>query len=61
MNTYLFLLSLFIAVVGPLVAINYLKPILTTVLQSLCNADGSAESGFVAPICWPFLALSFRC
>jgi hypothetical protein len=43
MNTYLFLLSLLIAVVGPLVAISYLKPILTKVLQSLCNADGGAE------------------
>jgi len=29
--------------VGPLVAINDLKPIQTKVLQSLCNADGSAE------------------
>jgi uncharacterized membrane protein len=42
MNTSLFLVSLLIAIVGPLLAISYLKPILIKVLQSLCNAEGGA-------------------
>jgi predicted DCC family thiol-disulfide oxidoreductase YuxK len=40
------LASLAIAIVAPLVAVAYLRPILMRVLQSLCDADGSAEFWF---------------
>ena len=43
MNAYMFMLSLFIGVVGPAIAIRYLRPILTKVLQGLCDAEGGAE------------------
>lgn len=43
MNTALFLLSLLIAVLGPIVAVSYLRPILLKVLRSFCDADGGAE------------------
>ena len=42
MNTTLFLISLALAVLGPLIAVTYLRPILTRVLGSLCDADGGA-------------------
>lgn len=61
MNTTLFLLSLLIAVVGPLVAISYLKPILIKVLQSLCNAEGGAEfwvrSAYLLAVCGTLLLM----
>lgn len=61
MNTTLFLLSLLIAVVGPLLAISYLKPILIKVLQSLCNAEGGAEfwlrSAYVLGVCGTLLLM----
>ncbi len=43
MDTKLFLLALSIAVLGPVVAISYLRPILNKVLAGLCDADGGAE------------------
>ena len=43
MNTTLFSLSIVIALVGPVVAISYLRPILERVLRGLCAADGGAE------------------
>lgn len=43
MDTKLFLLALSIAVLGPIVAISYLRPILRQVLSGLCAADGGAE------------------
>ncbi|MFM9879178.1 MAG: hypothetical protein ACKVOO_02045 [Burkholderiaceae bacterium] len=43
MKTQLFFLSLLIAVIGPIIAISYLKPILKKVLGLLCDADGGAE------------------
>lgn len=43
MNTSLFLLSLAIAVAGPLLAVTYLRPILLKVLRSLCDAEAGAE------------------
>jgi hypothetical protein len=43
MNTWLFLASIAIAILGPIVAISYLRPILVKVLASLCDADGGAE------------------
>lgn len=43
MKENLFFLSLLIAVVGPIIAISYLKPILKKVLGLLCDADGGAE------------------
>ena len=43
MNANLFFLSLLIALVGPVLAIAYLKPILLKVLRMLCDAEGGAE------------------
>jgi quinol-cytochrome oxidoreductase complex cytochrome b subunit len=43
MNANLFFISLLIALVGPVIAIAYLKPILYKVLRMLCDADGGAE------------------
>lgn len=61
MNTTLFLLSLLIAIVGPLVAISYLKPILIKVLHTLCNADGAAEfwvrSAYLLAVCGTLLLM----
>lgn len=61
MNTTLFLLSLTIAIVGPLLAISYLKPILIKVLQSLCNAEGGAEfwvrSAYLLAVCGTLLLM----
>lgn len=61
MNTALFLLSLLIAVAGPLVAISYLKPILIRVLRTLCDADGGAEfwvrSAYLLAVCGTLLLM----
>ncbi len=61
MNTTLFLLSLSIAIIGPLLAISYLKPILIKVLQSLCNAEGGAEfwvrSAYLLAVCGTLLLM----
>lgn len=61
MNTSLFLLSLLIAITGPLVAISYLKPILIKVLQSLCPAEGAAEfwvrSAYLLAVCGTLLLM----
>lgn len=61
MNTTLFLLSLTIAIAGPLLAISYLKPILIKVLQSLCNAEGGAEfwvrSAYLLAVCGTLLLM----
>lgn len=43
LDATLFFVSLLVAVVGPIVAITYLKPILYKVLRMLCDADGGAE------------------
>lgn len=43
MNANLFFVSLLIALVGPVIAIAYLRPILYKVLRMLCDADGGAE------------------
>ena len=43
MSPNLFFVSLLIALVGPVIAISYLKPILYKVLRMLCDADGGAE------------------
>ncbi|MCW7540452.1 hypothetical protein OOT46_21735 [Aquabacterium sp. A7-Y] len=43
MDTLVFLLSLFLAVVGPIIAITYMRPILLKVLRGLCPADCGAE------------------
>ncbi|MBL8384543.1 MAG: hypothetical protein JNM90_15795 [Burkholderiales bacterium] len=43
MNTTLFLVSIAMAVIGPAVALTYLRPILVKVLVALCDADGGAE------------------
>jgi hypothetical protein len=61
MNTTLFLLSLTLAVVGPLLAITYLRPILIRVLRSLCDADGGAEfwmrSAYLLAVCGTMLLM----
>ncbi len=43
MSANLFFVSLLIALIGPVIAITYLKPILYKVLRMLCDADGGAE------------------
>lgn len=43
MDVTLFSVSLLIAIVGPIVAISYLKPILSEVLGSLCDNRSGAE------------------
>jgi len=43
LDATLFFVSLWIALVGPIVAITYLKPILYKVLRMLCDAEGGAE------------------
>ena len=43
MNANLFFISLLIALVGPIIAISYLRPILHKVLRLLCDAEGGAE------------------
>ncbi len=43
MNAKLFFVSLLIALVGPIIAISYLRPILYKVLRMLCDAEGGAE------------------
>ena len=43
LDANLFVVSLLIALAGPIIAISYLKPILHKVLRMLCDADGGAE------------------
>jgi hypothetical protein len=54
-------LSLTLAVVGPLLAITYLRPILIRVLRSLCDADGGAEfwmrSAYLLAVCGTMLLM----
>jgi hypothetical protein len=61
MNITLFLLSLSVAVLGPLVAISYLRPILVKVLHTLCDADGGAEfwvrSAYLLAVCGTLLLM----
>jgi hypothetical protein len=61
MNTALFLLSLLIATLGPLLAVGYLKPILLKVLRTLCDAEGGAEfwlrSAYVLAVCGTLLLM----
>lgn len=64
MDLYLFLVSLFLAVAGPVVAVTYLRPILMKVMRSLCNAEGGAEfwlrSAYLLAVCGTvLLMLSF--
>ena len=64
MSIYLFLASLSIAVIGPILAISYLRPILVKVLVGLCDAEGGAEfwvrSAYLLAICGTvLLMLSF--
>jgi hypothetical protein len=59
MNTVVFILSLFLAVVSPVVAVSYLRPILVKVLRGLCDADGGAEfwvrSAYLLAVCGTLL------
>lgn len=61
MNISLFLVSLFIAVAGPVIAVSYLRPILVKVLVGLCSADGGAEfwvrSAYLLAVCGTLLLM----
>jgi hypothetical protein len=61
MSITLFALSLTLAVIGPLVAMSYLRPILLRVLQTLCDADGSTEfwirSAYLLAVCGTVLLM----
>lgn len=61
MDTQLFLVSLVVAVLGPVLAIAYLRPILVKVLVGLCDADGGAEfwvrSAYLLAICGTVLLM----
>lgn len=64
MDTSLFLMSLLIAIAGPIVAVSYLRPILLKVLRSFCDADGGAEfwvrSAYLLAVCGTvFMTLVF--
>src|SRR5215213_2733457 len=43
MNTSIFVTCVIIAVCAPILAIAYIRPILITVLRSLCKGDSGAE------------------
>ena len=43
MDILLFVVSLLLAAIGPMLAIRYLRPILERVLHGLCDADGGSE------------------
>lgn len=45
MDVFNFILTLSLAVVGPVVAISYLRPILLRLLQSQCRDAGGAGEG----------------
>lgn len=59
MDTTIFLGSLFVAVVAPVIALRYIRPILFKVLRSLCDGDGGAEfwirCAYVLAICGTLL------
>jgi hypothetical protein len=61
MSITLFVLSMSLAVLGPLVAMTYLRPILVRVLQTLCDADGSTEfwirSAYLLAVCGTVLLM----
>ncbi|AKJ29748.1 hypothetical protein [Caldimonas brevitalea] len=61
MSTYLFVLSLAVGVVAPILAVSYLRPILLKVLRSLCDADGGAEfwlrSAYLLAVCGTLLLI----
>ena len=64
MDTSLFLMSLLIAITGPVVAVSYLRPILLKVLRTFCDADGGAEfwvrSAYLLAVCGTvFMTLVF--
>jgi hypothetical protein len=43
MNAPLFFISMALSVIGPILAVAYLRPILERVLRGLCDADGGAQ------------------
>lgn len=61
MHATLFMLSLAIAVAGPVLAISYLRPILLKVLHSLCNTESGAEfwlrSAYLLAVCGTLLLM----
>lgn len=61
MSTTLFVLSITLALIGPWLAITYLRPILFKVLRGLCEADGGAEfwirSAYVLALCGTLLLM----
>jgi quinol-cytochrome oxidoreductase complex cytochrome b subunit len=61
MSTPIFLISMLMALLAPLLAMAYLRPILLKVLRSMCDADGGAEfwlrSAYVLAICGSLLLM----
>jgi hypothetical protein len=61
MSLPLFLLSLAIALAGPVLALSYLRPILMKVLVLLCDAEGGAEfwlrSAYLLAVCGTLLLM----
>jgi hypothetical protein len=61
MSTTLFVLSIAMALIGPWLAITYLRPILLQVLRGFCDAEGGAEfwirSAYVLALCGTLLLM----
>lgn len=61
MDIQLFLVSLVVAVLGPVLAITYLRAILVKVMVGLCDAEGGAEfwvrSAYLLAICGTVLLM----
>jgi hypothetical protein len=61
MDVLFYLLTLLLAIAGPVLAITYLRPILVKVLRGLCDAEGGAEfwvrSAYVLAVCGTMLLM----
>lgn len=61
MNIVLFALSMILGVLGPVLALSYLRPILRKVLLGLCDAEGGADfwlrSAYALATCGTLLLL----
>jgi hypothetical protein len=61
MNLPLFVFSLAVGTIGPVVALSYLRPILVKVLVGLCDAEGGAEfwmrSAYLLAVCGTLLLM----
>ncbi len=61
MSTFIFLICMLMALLAPLLAMAYLRPILLKVLRTMCDADGGAEfwlrSAYVLTVCGSLLLM----